>query len=290
MTDSSTLPLFRDIRLMFHSLSKLPRSIGLFLLTYVFVAFATSSVFGQAAANMVTEFKGTLKLAKPGVIVIAKEDSTEAMVAFPDNISNFNFVAEAKPAFLGPGMLVRYTGVFDGAGNPLSPIEKVEIFQPVNVQSIQGHMRNEFTPGVHGDAHASKNQGVAPAKYSVVGAPMGISPTGMMVVQAGKIPVRCQLAPNVKFEIRLNNLSLAQPGDAVSVTGFYEPPDELKVKAERITITTDRVYGEPTERVNPRARRDRNAKPEAKGEEAKGEEAKGEEAKDEEAKAEEIKN
>jgi hypothetical protein len=70
--------------------------------------------------------------------------------------------------------------------------------------------------------------------------------------------VRAQLSPDARFEIRYNNLSLAQEGDPISVSGFYQPPDDTKVKAERVTITTDRVYGEPTAETPKRTSRRRS--------------------------------
>jgi len=91
---------------------------------------------------------------------------------------------------------------------------------------------------------------------------MGVNAAGVMVVQAGKTSLQVQLAKDVTFELRYNNLSLAKEGDPVAVAGFYQPPDDTKVKAERITITPDRVYGEPTEQ--PPKRRTRSRREEAK--------------------------
>ncbi|MFG0261614.1 MAG: hypothetical protein ACF788_04410 [Novipirellula sp. JB048] len=221
----------------------------------MFSLVLASAAAAQGAANMTTQFKGTLKSSQPGVLVVSRDDGTEMFVQPPDELANFAFVAEAKPAFIGRGMLVRFAGVFDGAGNPLSRIERIEIFQPVPPQQLRGRQRDKFVPGVYADPHAKPQQPGAPAKYDIVGIPMGISPAGVMMVQAGKTPVQCPLAEDVRFELRLNNLSLAQPGDPVSVSGFYEPSNETQVKAERITITTDRVYGEEDADENPRARR-----------------------------------
>ena len=62
-------------------------------------------------------------------------------------------------------------------------------------------------------------------------------------------PLQIPLAPQATFEICYNNLSLAQEGDPVSVSGFYQPPDETGFEHERITITTERVYGEYSEQA-----------------------------------------
>ena len=93
---------------------------------------------------------------------------------------------------------------------------------------------------------------------------MGLDASGVMSVQAGKRPVRVQLTPDTKLELRVNNLSLAKEGDTVTVAGFYQPADETKVKADRVIITTDRVFGEPDERRPPR-RSSRTKKPAAEG-------------------------
>jgi hypothetical protein len=77
------------------------------------------------------------------------------------------------------------------------------------------------------------------------------------------------LSPEAKIGLVYNNLSLAQQGDPVTVSGFHQPPDETQVIAENITIRPERVYGEAEE--NPRRRTTRSrtkTKPEEAGEPA----------------------
>lgn len=245
----------------------------------------------NALANEVTQFKGKLKGFQRGVLAVTREDGTDVMVQPPDDIANFNFVATAKPAFLQRGSLVRFSGAFGPTGMAAAPIEKVEVFQPVNVQQVQGHARERFIPGVYpADRHAQQRP-AAMAKYNVVGNLMGINAMGVMMVQAGKQPLQVQLSQNASFELRFNNLNLAKEGDEVSVAGFYQPPDDTKVKAERVTITTDRVYGEPVAEEPPKRRtRGRRDDPEdaekAPAEDAKkpaAEEKEGDDAKPAEA-------
>ncbi len=141
-------------------------------------------------------------------------------------------------------MLVRFAGTFSQAGVAQSPIAKVELFQPIPGK-VAGNLRHKYLPGVYPDKRAAVPEAQSGiAKCDVVGSLVGIDATGLMMVQAGKVPVQIPLVQNASFEIRTNNLSLAQPGDPVSVSGFYNPPDETKVLADSITITTDRVYGE----------------------------------------------
>ncbi len=233
---------------------------SVFLSVVALVCFAVP-VNGQglpAASNMVTEFKGKLKGFQRGVLVIERADGKEALVQLPDDLSSFQFVADAKPAFLKRGTMVRFTGEFSPNGTPSSPIDKVEVFQAINGR-VAANMRERFVPGVY-PPRGRELQLQPTAKYNIVGGLIGIAPSGMMMVQAGKRQIRVQLAKEAKFEIRFNNLALAQEGDPVSVAGFYQPPDDTKVKADRVTITTERVYGEPVAQT-PR-RRGRAEKPE----------------------------
>ena len=219
-----------------------------------------SSAQPPAMANEIASFKGTLKGFNRGVLMVTREDGTEAMVQPPADISSFVFTASAKPQFLQRGMMVRFQGSFAPNGNPTAPITKVEIFQPVNLQALKGHTRPLFTPGVHPvDRHAPK-QPTKVAKYNIVGSLMGINNAGVIMVQAGKVPVNAQLDVTATFQVKYNNLSLAKEGDPVSVEGFYTPPDDTKIRGDRITVTTDRVFGEYTEPEVPKRRSRRTAK------------------------------
>lgn len=218
---------------------------------------------GSASANMVTKINGTIKGFQRGVLLVTRDDGTDVMVQPPTKATSFTFVAEAKPAFLQRGMFVRFKGSFNANGMPTAPINKIEIFQPINLKSIPGHSREAFTPGVHPeDKHGNKNAGVA--NYQIVGTLTGVNPNGTVMVKAGNVPVTAMVVPNVQLQIRYNNLSLVKEGDAVSVAGFYNPPDDTKIRGDQITITTDRVYGEPVETISNarKTRRTRDTKKE----------------------------
>ena len=219
--------------------------------------FGVPPGFG-ANQNMVTEFKGKLKGFQRGVVYVQREDGTDMMVQVPDNLTAFQFVALAKPAFLKRGQLVRLTGTFNPVnGMAVSPINKVELFQPVS-GAMPGRIREQYLPGVYPQQQNENQQGFAgPVRCRVVGGVMGIHDNGNMVVQAGSRPLQIPLSPDVTFEIRFNNLTLAQEGDTVSVSGFYQPSNETLVKAERITVTSEKVFGEPTESIPKRGSRRR---------------------------------
>ncbi|TWT94350.1 hypothetical protein [Neorhodopirellula pilleata] len=199
----------------------------------------------NAPANEVTEFKGKLNGVRGNILTVTREDDVECFVMFPDELNALEFVAPALPAYLRRGMPVRFTTTLGPTGMPLTPVDKIEIIAPVNMSLIANSQKMRFTPGVNSaDRHAKPNQGPMTGKVYVIGSLMMLGPNGELAVQAGKVPVQTMVAPDAKVEIRANSLALAQPGDLVTVTGFYQPPDDTKVKAERIVVTTDRVFGE----------------------------------------------
>ncbi|QEG01813.1 hypothetical protein Mal15_58940 [Stieleria maiorica] len=229
---------------------------------------------GTLPANEVTNFKGTLKGMRRNLVVIEKEDGSEALVAMPDTISSFQFVAKATPAFLQRGMLMRFSANFGPGGVPLAPVGKITLFQPVDPRSLHGRTKEQFTPGIYSDAHRGNRNQPMVGKLSIVGRLIGLAPNGVLAVQAGKMPVQVPVDANTTLEVRYNNLVLAQEGDAVTVAGFYQPPNENQVKADRITITTDRVYGEYQPAGERKSRRRRGDKQDGDEKQAEAEQTK----------------
>ncbi|TWT64689.1 hypothetical protein [Allorhodopirellula solitaria] len=217
-----------------------------------------------AAANEVTKFSGKLKDARGNVIVVTREDGTDCMVQFPDEITSLKFSAAAVPGYLRRGTPVRFAMAIGPNGAPISPVEKIEIFAPLGPGAVPRNQTAQFTPGVHQAGRQARQRGATPGgRVDVVGTLLMITPQGALAVQAGNTPVKTMVAPNAEIEIQMNNLSLAQAGDEVEVEGFYNPPDETKVKAQRIKITTDRVIGEAPAQPNrkERSKRNKNALP-----------------------------
>lgn len=220
-----------------------------------------------AAANEVTEFEGELKGVRGNIATVTREDGVDCMVMFPDEINGLEFIASALPAYLRRGTPIRFTTTLGPTGMPLTPVDKLEIIAPVNINMVSHSQRMKYQPGVNSaDRKAKPRNGPMTGKVYVVGSLMMLSPNGQLAVQAGKTPVQTMVSPNAKLEIRANNLALAQPGDRVKVAGFYQPPDDTKVKAERMTVTTDRVFGETPakpERKSKKSRKEKAADAEA---------------------------
>ncbi len=253
-----------------HSLTRLSR------LAYVilFVASASAISWGEKPAggtgNAITDFRGELVGSQRGVLIVKREDGVEVRVTPPDEAPSFRFIAKALPAYLSRGQLVRFSGNFNRGGQAQGPIEKVILFKPLDRRAkLNSWQKQLFVPGIYPDTKHNKENIPSVAKVQIVGAAMGIDSTGVMMVQAGKQTLRVPLAPNVVFEICVNDLSMAQAGDKVNVGGFYQPPDDTVVKAGHVTITTDRVYGEEQESPK-KSRRSRSKKKSKKDKDAAG--------------------
>jgi len=216
---------------------------------------AAAPTFNQSTVQFdtVIELKGTLKDSQRNLIVVTRDDGTDVTVKLHDDPTRLRFIADAKLAFLRPQMMARTTVNLGPAGVPVSPAELIELFQPVPTASLPGSAKDSFTPGVHSASHEKPNPqlGFVPGNYQVVGMIVGMDSKGVYL-NAGRGPMPIPLSPEAKIGLVYHNLSLAQQGDPVTVSGFHQPPDETQVLANSVTIRPDRVYGEAEE--NPRRR------------------------------------
>lgn len=223
-------------------------------------------VFKGANQNMKIEFEGKLAGMKQGMLLITRDDGVEVMVKPPEDPLGFDFQAPAEMGFLQRGMMVRFNGNFNQAGVPSDPIEGMEIFFPLS-ESLAKKQADQFVAGIYpGEKKTNLAEGVA--NYKIVGKLMGWDATGIVMVNAGKRPVRIQLGEKAKLELRLNQLSLAQQGDAVAIMGTYRLPDDTKVIANTVSVSTDRVQRAPVSET-PASRSKRRRDPATGSDEAK---------------------
>ena len=212
-------------------------------------------VFKGANQNMNIEVEGKLAGIRQGMLLVTREDGVEVSVKPPEDILGFDFQAPIEVGFLQRGMMVRFNGNFNQAGVPTDPIDGLTVFLPLSEQ-LTKRKKDEFMPGVYpGEKKTNLPDGVA--NYKVVGKLMGWDATGQIAVQAGRRPLRVQLAEKATMYLQLNQLNLAQQGDAITVTGTYRLPDDTKVVAKTISVSTDRVQtsAAPSAPTNGRSKR-----------------------------------
>jgi len=221
-------------------------------------AAAAAPTFSQSTVQFdtVIDFKGKLKESYGNLLVVTRDDGTDVTVKLHDDPTRLRFVADAKLEFVRPQMMARTTVSLGPAGAPVSPVDRIELFQPVPPAAVSGSAKENFTPGVHSSSHAKPNpqQGFVPGNYNVVGMVVGMDNNGIYL-NTGRGAMAIPLSPEAKIGLAYNNLSLAQQGDPVTVSGFHQPPDETQVVAGSVVIRPERVYGEAEE--NPRRRTSR---------------------------------
>lgn len=215
---------------------------------------------GPVTFDSVIEVKGELTAAQGNYLKVTRDDGEEVTVMLHEDPTRLTYTAEAIPAYLRPRMMVRTSLTLGANRMPIGPAEKVEVFQPLKMPRMPAQLREKFAPGIHSTTRTPNPAAAAgrfvPGRYSVVGMVMGMDGQGVYV-NTGQGRMLIPFSPETKLTVAYNNLSLAKPGDSVSVSGFHQPPDESKVVADRVTIRTDRVMGEADENAGGRVARGR---------------------------------
>jgi len=235
-----------------------------------------SLTMGQGIADnrSILHVDGTFQGMARMIIKVVDADGTEILVQLPQDLTRVRFNADADPQGLRPGMMVRFQASFGPGGVPLEAVKQVEIFHPLRQPKMPARVAETMTPGIYPEAKAPANRagGFVPGKYRIVGSLVGVAPGGWLVVSTGQTPIRVMMDQGVKFVVRTHSLELAQPGDRVTLDGFYNEPDKTKVVADTLTVSTDRVIGTPAE-VPMKGRR-RRGKADAEQEQPKAAEEK----------------
>lgn len=232
---------------------------------------AAVPAFSQSTVQFdtVIDFKGKLKDSVRNFMIVTREDGTDVTIKLHDDPTRLRFVADAKRPYLRPQMMARAQVSLGPTGAPIAAVDHIELFQPVPTGAIAGSGKDAFTPGIHSKNHDKPNpqQGFMPGIYDVVGMVVGMDNNGVYL-NTGRGAMAVPLSPEAKIGLVYNNLSLAQPGDEVTVSGFHQPPDETQVMANSVVVRTDRVYGEEEENPRRRTPRTRGKKPEEPAEAA----------------------
>ncbi len=222
----------------------------------------------QELFDTVIQVNGKLKDVRRNLMTITRDDGVDVTVMLHEDPTRTVFNAVAKPQWLQQGMIVRVESMFGPTGSPPTPIKKVELLRPFQPSKNSPAQRERYLPGIYplDEVKVGQQVGFRTGNYRVIGTIMGMDATGVMV-NTGQTPVPLPIAPDAEWSIVFHDLSLAQAGDPVSVNGFHQPPDETKIKAGSVRITTDRIYGEVKEnergkRRTPRSKLKDGSKPE----------------------------
>jgi len=213
---------------------------------------------GQGGANATMEIaksEGQLAAMAGQTIKITASDKSEVfLVLSPD--TEMKYSGEADVKWLSPGLMVRFTASFD-QGRATSTLKQLEVFVPSSRGRLTGEQMRDQTPGVYQEGKAppagakglfadnNKKGGgnaAAPAaaagnaqSWRVVGTLRGLQKNTLMVA-AGAQPIQIEIDPALAISIISDDLTFANSGDNVTVSGLRNPAQPTIIQAEKIEI------------------------------------------------------
>lgn len=244
---------------------------------------------GGANATMeIAKADGQLAAMAGQTIKLTRSDKSEVfLVLGPD--TDMKYSAEADMKWLSPGLMVRFTASFD-QGRATAALKQLEVFVPSTRGRLTGEQMRDQTPGVYqegkGPPEGAKGlfaddkkkaaKAAAPAgnaqTWRVVGALQGLQKNTMLVA-AGTQPIQIELDPAISISVIADDLTFANSGDNVTVSGLRNPAQPTIIQAEKIELKAAKklTQAQPAGRTSKsRGRNSKDADPAGKtGKDAK---------------------
>ena len=204
-----------------------------------------TTAYGQGQREKVSA-SGTVKGHSGGLLHVMTKEGDQYRVKPPPTVS---YVGSATPEFLKRGMLVKFTATFDAKGKVVAPVRDITIFTPTKDDKIgiypnsglSGNVKDLFT-----DVDTSQKQPEG-KPYSVAGT-ITSARSGKIKVTAGRATVQIELADKARVSVDVSHLQFMQPGDNVSLDGWYSPAQKRDVVASKLTVSAAGTLGEPAKK------------------------------------------
>jgi hypothetical protein len=203
------------------------------------------------------KIKGQIKGARGDLVYVVNEEGAQWVVKMPAEPRQIRLVGAAVPAWLQPGMLVRFSGQFDQNGKPQAPIKRIEVFTyrpPREGQTPEkpGVFLESAVSGIGlfqdpNAAAASKIQ-----SFIIIGQLRGLK-KGEMMVAAGAVPVRVELAEDAEIAVDIADYRWARIDDEIELSGWHYPLIKTQVYATNVTIRSANPIGKVDEAAVPPA-------------------------------------
>ena len=217
----------------------------------------------QPAASMeIAKVEGKWDAFSQGIIKILNAENQELFLQ-SESDTVINYMAEAEPAWLMPGYMVRFSAALDQNGKPTAPVKAIEVFTPSTRRRMSPEEMREQTPGIHREdksqpqganglfaekekkpqpkAKPSSKKDLASApgqSYRIVGQIGGIQ--NNVVTVMASTPIQIEIDPTAAVTVKTGDISsalaLIAKGDSVSVSGLRNPAQPAQIYCEQITI------------------------------------------------------
>jgi len=210
-------------------MNALPR---LAMLCLLILVSAVVSAQDQPKENLTA--RGTFRGGFKGGFQLAADTNEPWNVRLPAKASEVSFTANAEQSFLRPGMKVKFSAVMNKKGVVKEPVTSLVVFTPLEASDIGVWPENAgydsapnpleglFSPReVKEEPKTKGKKPVVEDQVCRVGGTLKSFKGGRLVVLAGRVEVKCELAESAKVKVSTNDLSLVQLGDKVEVEGWY---------------------------------------------------------------------
>ena len=169
---------------------------------------------------------GILKGAANGRLVVATENAGMWQVTLPNSHEKVSYSASADLEYLKPGMMLRFNATITNKGLVVSEISALTVFTPVEKGDVGIKPAAEMGPSgadaLFADPKDAKKPPKAPEQMACIVAGELVSLKGKkMLVSAGGVSLKCELAENAKVDVFVHDLRLAQPGDKVNLRAWF---------------------------------------------------------------------
>ncbi len=215
----------------------------------------------------IAEAEGNLAAVVGDRIKIVGENDQETILVM-DRETSLRYRAAADPTFVRPGLLVRFTAMFNPqTGVPSSQVTALEIFRPIRARRMTRQLLESQTPGIYpvaaqggagqeagareeppgrnptarGRRTAALQPGAA-QPFRIVGQIRGVRGNRLQVV-AGPRAVVVEVAPDAKITVAAGDLTFAAPGDKVVATGLAVSGQSQVIQAQEIVVTAAQTLG-----------------------------------------------
>jgi hypothetical protein len=189
-------------------------------------------VVGQDQPRENVSERGTFRGGFAGGFVFASDSNETWKVKLPARASEISFSGNAEPGFLRPGMKVTFSALMNKKGTVKEPVASLTVFTPQEAKDLgvwpeSSEVGTNPLEGLF-SAREVKDEPKPKGKKPVVedqvcrvGGTLKSLKGDRMVVIAGRMEVKCQLAENAKIRVSTSDLSFVQVGDKVEVDGWY---------------------------------------------------------------------
>jgi hypothetical protein len=164
----------------------------------------------------------------------------------PDKFCKIEVTGSADPAFLKPGLLVKFNAQLDKKNRATAPVNELEI---VTLQTAKSPEK--------GSGLASDDKGSKKAEKTASTEASGIVlgqvtefKNNELSVQTSAGAIKAELAANPTIKVHVNEFrGFAQAGDKVDVQGYFVPakPGEAIAREMKVTLTNP-LGSDPTKK------------------------------------------